>query len=457
MTNEKTTKTGDMARGQEERDAVTAAAVEAAKNGGPETSKNGGNRRATVFFTLREEMERDRHNKNMAEYQIEECLKDFDPGNKLGEDDRVFLHKSMENMLIKYHRLLVEHGEQEELLHNKEDLVNEHENTIARLQSELAISEESCENAGRVISRQKVKIEVLEMDNGDLVGQSHSGSRTKEFRLPDPPLWHGEEEKDELSFETWETRMRNKLDANSASFGNERIKLSYVESRLGKQPADRVSARMDNTSAQAYTSSQELMDHLHIMYLDAGATEKAKTKFKSMWMSKDEDFQKFYTNFLHTAAKAGITEEKDDMVYELNERITLNLREKAIALKISKPTLNEFATFLKEADYSLKQIAAKQARFGNNKTSILTSYNRNDSPRTTTTRATTPRADKVILTTEKADRQRPKYDSATKQILSDKGACFKCEQTGHMARFCPVKAEMAVVVYQDDESKNETP
>ncbi|EPE26212.1 hypothetical protein GLAREA_02124 [Glarea lozoyensis ATCC 20868] len=50
--------------------------------------------------------------------------------------------------------------------------------------------------------------------------------------LVDPPLFHGENDKDEVEYEEWVAAMRNKMNVNSEIFVNEEIKMAYTRSRL---------------------------------------------------------------------------------------------------------------------------------------------------------------------------------------------------------------------------------
>ena len=60
------------------------------------------------------------------------------------------------------------------------------------------------------------------------------------------------------------------------------------------------------------------------------------------------------------------------------------------------------------------------------------------------TLSTTPKVAVVVSDTRK-EKERPKYDDKHKAELSLKGACFNCEQVGHMARDCLKKGSVSAL------------
>ena len=74
---------------------------------------------------------------------------------------------------------------------------------------------------------------------------------------------------------------------------------------------------------------------------------------------------------------------------------------------------------------------------------------------------TTPRTTASTTPAGDVRKERPKYDDKCKVDLSLKGACFNCEQVGHMARDCPQKNSVKVLEVNEesdsDDSGKESP
>jgi hypothetical protein len=162
---------------------------------------------------------------------------------------------------------------------------------------------------------------------------------------------------------------------------------------------------------------------------------KAKQKFKNLYMRLPENFHNFYIKFLHLAAEVQISPK--DLLYELNEKLSFELRDKVMTKFLETPTLTEFSRYCNNTDNQIKALNSRKDRIRNkNQTRSLTN---NPTPPTTSTWNQKP--DIAIPKLKGAENlallQRPQYSDPEKQSLSRLGACFVYKKTGHLAKFCP--------------------
>ena len=279
--------------------------------------------------------------------------------------------------------------------------------------------------------------EVLSMRGHVLRAERREGtpSVSKSHKLPDPPTFSGNST-DNLTFEDWLIRICGKLSGNADHFPTESLKLAYIVSRLSGDAAKHTAPRLREGSVVAYQTSQDLLDHLKEIYEDPGRVDKARQQFKSLYMKQSESFHDFYTRFLHLSAEAQIS--TTELLYELNDKLSFDLRSQVMGRFLDKPTLTEFARWCQATDDQIKTIASKKDRV----------RNKPGTARNSPAPSTMP--DRTISTTSNTTRTvsgnndiRPQYSDPDKQALSRIGACFQCKKPGHLAKFCPDKNRVA--------------
>ena len=145
------------------------------------------------------------------------------------------------------------------------------------------------------------------------------------MKLPNPPILTDGKDPE---FEDWESRMRNKLKANSDHYYTEALRMAYVENRVGGKAAKHLRPRLRVDAVNPYTTTEEMLKHLETIFRDPNKEANAKRDFRKLNMRATDKFQDFLTSFLHLAGEAKIP----DTMYkdELYQRITWKLQEMTV-------------------------------------------------------------------------------------------------------------------------------
>ena len=155
-------------------------------------------------------------------------------------------------------------------------------------------------------------------------------------------------------------------------------------------------------------------------------------------MGENERFDSFLSRFTACAAEAGITD-NTMMREDLFDKITKPLRDSMRSILSLYPTFTDFREQLRLLYWELEAEKKRSPRATTEKPALPPT--RKPNPRTTTPAPTSD---------TKKERERPKYDDKRKTELSLKGACFNCEQVGHMAKDCPQKGSIKALEANDE-------
>lgn len=274
----------------------------------------------------------------------------------------------------------------------------------------------------------KVKYQSSENDDSDDDYQPKS----LRIKIPDPPKFTSESA-DTLCFEDWKDRMEKYLFAQRKYFSSEEDKMMYVESRVEGIAAKHISARCRFDHEEAYTTANEILDHLDMIYGEVDGEEKAEAELEKLYMKERESFQEFHAKFeiLCEKAKVRRSERSRKLLRKLRPDLGIAVNEKYH----SRPSYDRFAQFCRTTDDILTQFKTRQAKYYNGKSRperVQSAYQlAKDTNRTSTT------TNAIDQATPSAQRARPVYDSAELQKLSKEGKCFNCYEKGHMSRDCP--------------------
>ena len=251
----------------------------------------------------------------------------------------------------------------------------------------------------------------------------------KSVKLPNPPILTDGKDPE---FEDWESRMRNKLKANSDHYYTEALRMAYVENRVGGKAAKHLRPRLRVDAVNPYTTTEEMLKHLETIFRDPNKEANAKRDFRKLNMRATDKFQDFLTSFLHLAGEAKIP----DTMYkdELYQRITWKLQE--ITVKESMDSEVDFDAYTaictKLADHL--SVINESRRLGS-KSNISTSraaentevpMSRTETRKREGTPSGTAFRTADILPPEKRE-------------LFRSGRCYYCRLSGHIAKDCPRK------------------
>ena len=81
--------------------------------------------------------------------------------------------------------------------------------------------------------------------------------------------------------------MRKKLRSNKDHFPTKDMKLAYTEGRISRQAAIYTEERFKEDATKPYKTTEDLFEHLHIIYTDLNRVFIAKNKFKKLYIKKD--------------------------------------------------------------------------------------------------------------------------------------------------------------------------
>ncbi len=265
--------------------------------------------------------------------------------------------------------------------------------------------------------------------------QGEQGKK-KKAKIPDPPIFQND---GSPTWEDWYVDMKVKLKAEST--WDEDEKMGYILSRTGKNPRALIQT---GYLADKYNTAQDMMQTLTKAFNDPHKKAKARAMYRNLRMGEQERFDTFISKFTTYAAQAEITD--DAMLREdLFEKVTKTLRDSV------RSNLHLNSTFYKLQDYiglifweleAEKKRTPRTAQAPVNKPASSPSSARPTPSRTTAN------------TAKKDEKEKPTYLDKRKADLSAKGACFNCEQTGHMVKDCPKKDIKALEVNEESEKED---
>ena len=98
-----------------------------------------------------------------------------------------------------------------------------------------------------------------------------------------------------------------------------------------------ISPRLNATSCHAYTTLNELYEHLNELYGDPNKERNARQTFKNLVMKRGQPFQEFYAIFLRCVADGNISPQ--DLKDDLNDKLTWKLQE-SVAIYYNDPAVS---------------------------------------------------------------------------------------------------------------------
>jgi FtsZ-binding cell division protein ZapB len=251
----------------------------------------------------------------------------------------------------------------------------------------------------------------------------------KSVKLPNPPILTDGKDPE---FEDWESRMRNKLKANSDHYDTEALRIAYVENRVGGKAAKHLRPRLRVDTVNPYTTAEEMLKHLETIFRDPNKEANAKRDFRKLNMRATDNFQDFLTSFLHLAGEAKIP----DTMYkdELYQRITWKLQE--MTVKESMDSEIDFDAYT--------AVCTKLA----DHLSVINESRRLGSKSNISTSRTAENTEAPMSRTEARKREGTPSGTAfrtadilppEKRELFRSGKCYYCRLSGHIAKDCPRK------------------
>jgi len=255
-------------------------------------------------------------------------------------------------------------------------------------------------------------------------GRGRSSSPYNDYpklaKIADPPFFANKPEEDKLGFDGWLIQVKNKLTTDSRMYPTESRKIIYVTGLLRSPAYDLISPRLDQDNPTAYTTIDELYEHMAELWSNPNKQKDARAAFRKLVMDKGVKFQDFYAEFSRLVAEGRIATQ--DLKDELNTKLWWKLQE-AVTVYYNDDTFNlhQFSTKCAAIDRQIRERLDNIPRASEKPKPSTTQ--RKDTPKQTTGHV------KEVGGQAKAT----ETDEAPKPTMT----CYNCRKPGHMARKCP--------------------
>jgi len=283
-------------------------------------------------------------------------------------------------------------------------------------------------------------------------------------KLADPlPLTDGIEP----AFANWKLQIQDKLEVNADHFLTERSRMAYVFGRTGGDAQKHLSPKYEDATTP-FLSATEMITFLANVYEDPYKVQNARLDYRSLMMRVSENFTAFQTRFLHLAGQAQIP--MTDQMPDLYEKLTDDLQRAVLPFYTSATSLQALMNHCQAIDQGLRRIktrverrkartaaAASPAGFTDRngprapappRNPPVSNQNAPVTPARPTTQASTPTPATPATPTRRL------FNSSRLQALSDRRACFTCEQPGHIAPNCPLNRGKEAAVQEVEVDAN---
>ena len=201
----------------------------------------------------------------------------------------------------------------------------------------------------------------------------------KSTKFPDPPIFTGT---GEPTWESWITKISDKLDANADHYPTEKLRIAYVASRLGGDADEQTYAKRRIGAPSPYLSLTELLEHLDGIYGDQDRNRKCRREYNALKQS-NKSFSFFYFEF--TKIFNFLDYDDRTLMNDLQNKINNHLQNALSVCLIEFSSLDKLNTFLqrmnnkqrvnyqlRDEQWIVKSIAASKKRFVSSSTSVLT-------------------------------------------------------------------------------------
>ncbi len=141
------------------------------------------------------------------------------------------------------------------------------------------------------IKELKTRLQAKEITSSDFIYFEHSRSQ----KISDSSLFTDEKNS---TWKNWYEKIQNKLEINVDLFSNERVKLSYVHSRLFNDAAEITQARRERDCVNFYRIVDDLLKELAQLFNDSNKKVNFRRKYYNL-IQEFKKFSEFYTQFQH--------------------------------------------------------------------------------------------------------------------------------------------------------------
>ena len=254
-------------------------------------------------------------------------------------------------------------------------------------------------------------------ESSTLSGNENGNDHHKSVKLPNSLIFI---ETGDPTWETWNTKIADKLDVNADHYPTEKIRIAYVVSRLEGDADQQTYAKRRVDASSSYQSLSELLKHLKEIYEDQNLIRKCRREYVAL-KQLNKAFSSFYSKFTRIFSFLNY----DDVILmnDIQDKINNRLQDALSVCLIEFSSLDKLKTFLQDVNnkqrvnYQLrdeqrtvKSIAASEKRFVSSSTPASTS--------------TTSYVRLATFST-------PEPEQPRMSII-----CFNCKVSGHLSKNC---------------------
>ncbi len=135
----------------------------------------------------------------------------------------------------------------------------------------------------------KTKLQAKENTSSDFI----YSERSRLQKIPDSSLFTDEKNS---TWKNWYGKIQNKLEINVNLFSNERVKLSYIHSRLFDDAAEITQARCKHDCVNLYKIVDNFLKELAQLFNDSNKKVNFRREYYNL-IQEFKKFNKFYTQF----------------------------------------------------------------------------------------------------------------------------------------------------------------
>ncbi len=165
------------------------------------------------------------------------------------------------------------------------------------------------------IKELKTRLQTKENTSSDFI----YSERSKSQKISDSSLFTDEKNS---TWENWYGKIQNKLEINVDLFSNERVKLSYVHSRLFDDAAEITQARRERDCVNLYRIVEDLLKELAQLFDDSNKKVNFRRKYYNL-IQESKKFSEFYTQFQQLSFYLDYHEKQ--LIVDLKDKINLRL------------------------------------------------------------------------------------------------------------------------------------
>ncbi len=186
------------------------------------------------------------------------------------------------------------------------------------------------------IKELKTRLQAKENTSSDFIYFEHSRSQ----KISDSSLFTDEKNS---TWKNWYEKIQNKLEINVDLFSNERVKLSYVHSRLFDDAAEIIQARRERDCVNLYRIVDDLLKKLAQLFDDSNKKVNFRRKYYNL-IQEFKKFSEFYTQFQRLSFYLDYHEKQ--LIADLKDKIHSRLRFIWVDQLVQSDSLKEIRFYL---------------------------------------------------------------------------------------------------------------